>query len=64
MTIQHHNSNMYHSALNKVMNTGNLININDKINLKTQSKIGMNGVLRFYSIGMFRKNNRSLLMNT
>lgn len=64
MTNQHHNSNMYHEAFNKVYFTRNVITINDKINLKTQSKIGMNGVLKFYSIGMFRINKRSLTMNT
>lgn len=64
MTNQHHNSNMYHEAFNKVSFTRNAITINDKINLKTQSKIGMNGVLKFYSIGVFRINKRSLSMNT
>lgn len=64
MTNQHHNSNMYHEAFNKVSFTHNVITINDKINLKTQSKIGMNGVLKFYSIGVFRLNKRSLSMNT
>lgn len=64
MTIQNHNSNMYHDAFNKVSFTRQAVTINDKINLKTQSRIGMNGVLRFYSLGMFRSNKRSLTMNT
>ena len=63
MTIQNHYSNMYHDAFNKVSFTRQAVTINDKINLKTQSRIGMNGVLRFYSIGMFRSTKRSLSMN-
>ena len=63
MTIQNHYSNMYHDAFNKVSFTRQAVTINDKINLKTQSRIGMNGVLRFYSSGMFRSSKRSLTMN-
>ena len=63
MTVQNHYSNMYHDAFNKVMYTRNAVTINDKINLKTQSRIGMNGVLKFYSIGVFKINKRSLTMN-
>lgn len=63
MTNQHHNSNMYHEAFNKVSFTRNAVSINDKINLKTQSRIGMNGVLRFYSIGVFNKVRCSLAIN-
>ena len=58
MTIQNHTSNMYYDAFNKVMYTRNEVTINDKINLKTQSRIGMNGVLKFYSIGTFKINKR------
>ena len=54
---------MYHDAFNKVSFTRQAVTINDKINLKTQSRIGMNGVLRFYSIGMFRSTKCSLSMN-
>ena len=63
MTVQNHYSNMYHDALNKVSNTRHQLNINDKINLKTQSRIGMNGVLRFYSKGVFNKIRCSVTMN-
>ena len=63
MTIQNHTSNMYHDAFNKVMYTRNAVTINDKINLKCTSRIGMNGVLRFYSLGLFKIINRSLTMN-
>lgn len=63
MTVQNHNSNMYYDAFNKVMYTRNAVNINDKINLKTQSRIGMNGVLRFYSKGVFNKIRCSVTMN-
>ena len=63
MTIQNHYSNMYHDALSKVSNTRHQLTINDKINLKCTSRIGMNGVLRFYSLGLFKITNRSLTMN-
>lgn len=63
MTIQNHNSNMYHDAFNKVSFTSNAVTINDKINLKTQSRIGMNGVLRFYSKGVFNKIRCSVTKN-
>ena len=63
MTIQNHYSNMYYDAFSKVSYTRNAVTINDKINLKTQSRIGMNGVLRFYSLGLFKITNRSLTMN-
>ena len=64
MTVQNHYSNMYHDAFNKVSFTRQAVTINDKINLKTQSRIGMNGVLRFYSIGMFKIRYCSGTMNT
>lgn len=63
MTVQNHYSNMYHDALNKVSNTRHQLNINDKINLKCTSRIGMNGVLRFYSKGVFNKIRCSVTMN-
>ena len=63
MTVQNHYSNMYHDALNKVSNTRYQLNINDKINLKCTSRIGMNGVLRFYSNGVFNKIRCSVTMN-
>ena len=63
MTVQNHYSNMYHDALNKVSNTRYQLNINDKINLKCTSQIGMNGVLRFYSKGVFNKIRCSVTMN-
>ena len=64
MTVKNHYSNMYHAAFNKVSFTRQAVTINDKINLKTQSRIGMNGVLRFYSIGMFKIRYCSGTMNT
>ena len=63
MTVQNHYSNMYHDALNKVSNTRHQLNINDKINLICTSRIGMNGVLRFYSNGVFNKIRCSVTMN-
>ena len=64
MTVQNHYSNMYHEALNKVSNTRYQLTINDKINLKCMSRIGMNGVLRFYRFGMFKIRYCSATMNT
>jgi hypothetical protein len=63
MKTHHHNSNLYFLSLDRIMNKRSTLDIHDKINIKLNTHIPINGALRFYNLGLFKINRRSLTMN-